>query len=250
MKYILSIAIVLLTVFMTLGVNSSEDVNTDVNGDGVVNILDLVRVVSFFGQLVSAENTVVDVNGDGEINILDLVRVAQDIGASQDWTVLGLRSDLRTQDRLVPVNDISEWNARYEQMPGEIQYEYVDGEWSRRKHKIRLRFENDFQHWIYLHANGKVVYDLHNKAYSKFSGSIGIPTFGCEHGGSIQFLFYLDGNPVWVSNIIVGLVHEAFIPIEFDIPENAQKLTIVVEDAGDGIECDHAIIGNPRLLHR
>ena len=42
----------------------------DVNGDGVVNILDLVAVASGFGKNVP------DVNGDGVVNILDLVAVA------------------------------------------------------------------------------------------------------------------------------------------------------------------------------
>lgn len=45
---------------------------TDVNSDGVVNILDLVRVANAFGK----EAPEVDVNGDGEVNVLDLVRVA------------------------------------------------------------------------------------------------------------------------------------------------------------------------------
>ena len=49
----------------------------DVNGDGVVNILDLVRVASSFGG--SGENGA-DVNGDGIVNILDLVRVAGALG--------------------------------------------------------------------------------------------------------------------------------------------------------------------------
>ncbi len=53
---------------------------TDVNGDGEVNILDLVRVASSFGQPISDENAAADVNGDGEINILDLVAVANDFG--------------------------------------------------------------------------------------------------------------------------------------------------------------------------
>ena len=59
-----------------------EDLPTDVNGDGEVNILDLVRVASYFGEPVSDENAAADVNGDGKINILDLVRVAQDFGKS------------------------------------------------------------------------------------------------------------------------------------------------------------------------
>ena len=67
-----------------INASSPEDTtrSTDVNGDGEVNILDLVRIASVLGQPVSAENAVADVNGDGEINILDLVRVANDFGKS------------------------------------------------------------------------------------------------------------------------------------------------------------------------
>ena len=50
----------------------------DVNRDGVVNILDLVRVGSSFGQ--TGQNSA-DVNGDGVVNIVDLVLVAGAFGA-------------------------------------------------------------------------------------------------------------------------------------------------------------------------
>ena len=43
---------------------------TDVNGDGSVNILDLVAIANAFGKETP------DVNGDGTVNILDLVAVA------------------------------------------------------------------------------------------------------------------------------------------------------------------------------
>ena len=43
---------------------------TDVNADGIVNILDLVAVANAFGK------TEPDVNGDGTVNVLDLVAVA------------------------------------------------------------------------------------------------------------------------------------------------------------------------------
>ena len=46
----------------------------DVNGDGVVNILDLVAVASGIGK------TKPDINGDGIVNILDLVRIAEKLG--------------------------------------------------------------------------------------------------------------------------------------------------------------------------
>ena len=49
----------------------------DVNGDGEVNIQDLVLVSSSLGQV---DENAADVNGDGEVNIQDLVAVAAAIG--------------------------------------------------------------------------------------------------------------------------------------------------------------------------
>ena len=46
----------------------------DVNGDGVVNILDLVAVANGIGK------TEPDINGDGIVNILDLVVLARELG--------------------------------------------------------------------------------------------------------------------------------------------------------------------------
>ena len=52
--------------------------SSDVNGDGIVNILDLVSVATNFGK--TGENPA-DVNGDGIVNIIDLVTVAGELGA-------------------------------------------------------------------------------------------------------------------------------------------------------------------------
>ena len=61
-----------------LGESPEPVVSEDVNGDGIVNILDLVSVSVNFGK--TGEN-IADVNGDGIVNIVDLVKVAGKIGA-------------------------------------------------------------------------------------------------------------------------------------------------------------------------
>lgn len=58
----------------------SESRSTDINRDGVVNILDLVFVANNLGmQVEDGTEPSADVNKDGVVNILDLVAVASDI---------------------------------------------------------------------------------------------------------------------------------------------------------------------------
>jgi len=54
-----------------------ETIVGDVNGDGIVNVLDLVLVASQIGQ---SDGTAADVNGDGSVNIQDLVVIANGLG--------------------------------------------------------------------------------------------------------------------------------------------------------------------------
>ena len=64
-------------VIFTVIVTEATRLAADVNGDGTVNIQDLVLVASNLGQ--TGENRA-DVNGDGVVNIQDLVRVAGALG--------------------------------------------------------------------------------------------------------------------------------------------------------------------------
>ena len=63
--------------FIAIATTPAARLTTDVNGDGVVNIQDLVLVSSQLGQ--TGQN-VADVNGDGAVNIQDLVLVAGELG--------------------------------------------------------------------------------------------------------------------------------------------------------------------------
>ena len=63
----------------------------DVNRDGVVNILDLIRVAQQLGNSVPA-NSPVDINGDGVVNIFDLTLVAQGIGGAAAPAARGIDS--------------------------------------------------------------------------------------------------------------------------------------------------------------
>ena len=64
-------------VLLGRGVDVSYTLPSDVNGDGMVNIQDLVSVTQHFG---GAGDLTADVNGDGIVSITDLTQVAGDIG--------------------------------------------------------------------------------------------------------------------------------------------------------------------------
>ena len=64
-------------VLLGRGVDVSYTLPSDVNGDGMVNIQDLVSVTQHFG---GAGDLTVDVNRDGVVSITDLTQVAGDIG--------------------------------------------------------------------------------------------------------------------------------------------------------------------------
>ncbi|MCE2415467.1 hypothetical protein J4G07_15870, partial [Candidatus Poribacteria bacterium] len=67
--------------YSTVGYTQDADLDTlrasDVNADGVINILDLTLVAANFGTTPTADQTPnPDVNSDGIVNILDLTLIA------------------------------------------------------------------------------------------------------------------------------------------------------------------------------
>ncbi|MCG9130291.1 ABC transporter substrate-binding protein [Candidatus Poribacteria bacterium] len=86
MKNLIFIAIILgLSVLFLTGSSAQEaKIAGDANGDGVVNILDLVLVASRLAESTNLTGeTNPDVNDDGTVNILDLVFIANIMGGSE-----------------------------------------------------------------------------------------------------------------------------------------------------------------------
>ncbi len=54
----------------------------DVNGDGTVNVLDLIDLLLCFGQLGFPACIEEDVNGDNTVNVLDLIALLLAFGTS------------------------------------------------------------------------------------------------------------------------------------------------------------------------
>ena len=62
---------------------SGWNIPADVNGDCIVNILDLLNVRNRSGaEPASGDNWKADLNSDGVINVLDLITVRNELGAT------------------------------------------------------------------------------------------------------------------------------------------------------------------------
>ena len=112
-----------------------------------------------------------------------------------------------------------------------------------------------FERGIGAHAIATLVYDLTGDNYRRFEAYVGMsdekdPT-GCNHGGTSNFTFSIDGTEIVATDTFAGTVGGENVDpfkVEFDIPVNASELTIVMGDGGDGNGCDHSAMGDAKLL--
>ena len=87
----------------------------DVNGDGVVNILDLVLVDSHFGE--TGENDA-DVNEDGIVNIADLLLVAKAVG-----NAAGAPSTQPIIPNILTAEEVQQWLTAARKLPNWHTYQ-------------------------------------------------------------------------------------------------------------------------------
>ncbi len=108
MKNLIFIAMILglSVLFFTSGSAQDAQIAGDANGDGIVNILDLVLVASQLGENIDPTGeTNTDVNDDGVVSILDLVFIANIMGGGEpavtptgDTLIFGRGGDSLTLD--------------------------------------------------------------------------------------------------------------------------------------------------------
>jgi hypothetical protein len=99
-----------------------------------------------------------------------------------------------------------------------------------------------FDRGLGTHARSEIVYDA--AGYRLFEAEVGVDA---EKGGagSVTFEVWLDGKRVYDSGVMTG--HEAAKKLNVPLNHN-REMRLVVTDAGDGINCDHADWANARLL--
>jgi len=104
------------------------------------------------------------------------------------------------------------------------------------------------------HSPANIYYDLTGRSYKAFHAVVGLDAEktpgGCGHGGSAQFIFNIDGEEVYKSEILTGdgCIDSGGEVVEFDIPAGAKELHINITEGGDGNGCDHADLGDARLM--
>ncbi len=92
------------------------------------------------------------------------------------------------------------------------------------------------------HANSNLVFDI-DKKYSKFTTDVGVDT-EADTTASVIFRIFADGKELYKSKKMGRFDYPEHVELEIS---NVKHIGLVVEDAGDGINNDHADWLNPVL---
>jgi alpha-galactosidase len=93
-----------------------------------------------------------------------------------------------------------------------------------------------FEHGVGTHAASRIWIDLHGTA-TRFLAAVGVDDGTKEPRGSVEFKIIGDGKKLWQSGVMKS--GEPARPVDVDV-KNVQKLVLLVSDAGDGLDFDHA----------
>lgn len=102
-------------------------------------------------------------------------------------------------------------------------------------HSLRIGGEA-YARGIGTHANSILMLRL-NGSKIRVSGKVGVDDEVAKGNGSVQFQILADGALAWESPVLKGGQPAKQLELELD---HARSLALVVTDAGDGINYDHA----------
>jgi len=180
----------------------------------------------------------------------DYTEVVAETSGAIYLTVVGGDQPAPNACGLNPSNDPAEWTGWGGPLDGD-NVTIGEGAGSRNEIVIGGVY---FERGIGTHGTAKFVYDLTGEDYVTFHGYVGMsdekdPT-ECDHGGTSDFTFSVDGTEMFKSDVLAGTVDgENVAPVEVKIDvAGASELVIEIGDGGDGISCDHSAIGDGKLL--
>jgi len=171
--------------------------------------------------------------------------------------IVGGDSPSPTECGLNPANDPAAWTG----WGGPLDSDNMSiGEGGGTRNLITINGVR-YERGIGTHSAAVFEYDLTGDEYIRFEAVAGMDdekdgadfAGDCGHGGTSSFIFSVDGTVIHETAVLSGVVEGggADAPSEkvaFDIPAGSSTLTIEVTDGGDGAGCDHADIGNARLI--
>lgn len=224
----------------------------------------MVLIIGVAFSVYAGKDDCTNIDGDGAVPFKEVGE--EDVGVLNDYdevveeddrkgvvylAVIGGSQPAPNGCGLIPNNPVGEWAG----WGGPLNFDNATiGEGGATRNHIVIG-GTYFERGVGSHSIATFVYDLTGDNYLKFEAYVGMSDEkdpgGCGVGGSSDFAFSIDGTEVFKSETLPGSdggENVDALKVEFDIPGNAKELTIVMGDGGDGGGCDHACIGDGKLL--
>ena len=199
-------------------ITASTQLKGDINGDGIVNIQDLVLVAGRLGQ--TGTNSA-DVNDDGVVNIQDLVLVAGALGTS------AAAPSLNSQTlEMLTATDVKQWLSAAQQLnltdatslKGVLFLQQLLTALTPKKTALLANFPNPFnpETWIPYHLSKDADVTLH--IYAVNGTLVRTLTLGHQAAGMYQNrsrAAYWDGKNEFGEKVASGLYFYTFTAGDF-----------------------------------
>ena len=187
--------------------------------------------------------TIYDVNGNNVRKRFDNIQLPEPILVN-DSKIKYLTIRDKQPDSLVPINNPQEWcgweNAGiFEKIPDGVSPKLPA--WY-----IHVPKLDEWDSWFYSHAISRFVYDVSGGEYNRFDAHFYLPN-PCNGNADVEVVCLADGVEIYRSEILRSPAAQNK-HFQIDFPKDTKEFTIEITDAGDGIGCDHFVIGEAKVL--